>query len=169
MLRTLLRQRFGLVLRSTQRDADVYALKLARTDEKLGPDLYRVADDCVNQDRLERIRKPRRPSDGAPPSFGGQCQTIDGVAAALERVLKTTVMNETGLAGRWDFVISYNSLQLAGGNAASAVDRGDIFTRIQERPDLFTAIRQQLGLELERRRGSANVWAIESIHPPTDN
>ena len=171
MLRTLLKQRFGLALRPMQREADVYALKLARADGRLGPDLYSVADDCVDLDRLERIlpSRARRPSNGAGPSFGGQCQTIDGVARAFERVLKTRVINETGLESRWDFVVSYNSLQVAGGDALPAGTRRDVLTEIQERPDLFTAVREQLGLELERRRGPIDVWMVESVHPPTEN
>jgi uncharacterized protein (TIGR03435 family) len=171
MLRTLLKQRLGLALRSIQREADVYALKLARPDSRLGPDLYSVGDDCVDLDRLERIlpSRARRPSNGAGPSFGAQCQTIDGVARAFERVLKTRVINETGLEGRWDFVVSYNSLQVAGGDTLPAGTRRNVLTEIQERPDLFTAVREQLGLELERRRAPIDVWMVESVHPPMEN
>ena len=162
MIRAMLEDRFGLVFRKERREGDVYALKLARSDSTLGPDLYRVPDDCVNasRDPLERIAAARRPSSGLRPSFLASCVSIDGLAAVIAGRLQTSVINETGLTGRWDYVVAHSSLQPATGSSALARD---------ERPDLLTAIREQLGLRLERRRGLNEVWIVESIHPPTEN
>lgn len=38
-----------------------------------------------------------------------------------------------------------------------------------ERPSIFTAIQEQLGLKLERTRGLVDVLVIESVDRPTPN
>lgn len=59
MLRTLLAERFKLVATTATRDLPVYALVVARSDRRLGPQLHKVPDvDCTAM---------RAASTGLPP------------------------------------------------------------------------------------------------------
>jgi uncharacterized protein (TIGR03435 family) len=162
MLRTLLEDRFGLVLRREQRQGDVYVLTRIRPDGDLGPDLHRAPETCAGEDLdpLEKLRRMPRPSSGANPSFMEACQTIDNLASSLAGRLSTSVINQTGLAGRWDYVLSHSNLQ-----------PGPVSSRLplDDRPGLFTAVEEQFGLRLERQRGLTEFWVVESVHQPTEN
>jgi uncharacterized protein (TIGR03435 family) len=146
MMRALLEDRFGLVLRREQRQGDVYVLTRIRPDGDLGPDLHRAPETCAGEDLdpLEKLRRMPRPSSGANPSFMEACQTIDNLASSLAGRLSTSVINQTGLAGRWDYVLSHSNLQ-----------PGPVSSRLplDDRPGLFTAVEEQFGLRLERQRG----------------
>ena len=73
------------------------------------------------------------------------------------------VINETGLTGRWDYVISHAGLQSGIRPARDGTMR--------EYPSVFKAVEEQLGLKLERRREKASfdVLVIRSVELPTDN
>ena len=161
MMRSVLAERFGLVMVKEQRQGDVYVLKTARGDGRPNPDLRRVGDDCVTKPKdpaspLQAVR----PSSGARPSYASRCATLDTVASYLSKEVGTTVINETGITGRWDFVIAHSGMQPRIGPDGLAVD---------DRPMLLSAVQEQLGLKLERRRGLVDVWVIKSVHPPTEN
>lgn len=160
MIRNLLADRFGLVMVKDQREGDVYVLKAARGDGRLGPDLRRVNDDCVNNKPKDLAIKTVRPSSGARPSYATQCATLDTVASYLSKEVGTTVINETGITGRWDVVVAHSGMQPSLG--PDGLPRDD-------RPMLLSAVQEQLGLKLERRRGVVDVWVIKSVHPPTKN
>ncbi|MGH9241983.1 MAG: TIGR03435 family protein, partial [Vicinamibacterales bacterium] len=165
MLRTLLAERFKLVVVREQRKSDAYALRLARADGRLGPDLHRVADDCSvtrPKDPFDRMKLLPHPSNGAGPSFATACATTESIAAAIAAIVNATVIDETGLSGRWDFVISHAGLQ-------SGIVRGP--NGMEERPSIHVAVQEQLGLKLERRqgRGSFEVLVIKSAEQPTEN
>ena len=170
MLRTLLEDRFKLVVATEQRMRDAYSLTLARADGRLGPDLRRAADDCDTSDRFaspERtaawLKSMPRPSNGANPSSMNVCTTTENIAAAIGGTLKATVIDETGLTGRWDFVIAHAGLE-------SRMRQGRNGT-LQEYPSIFVAVQEQLGLKLERRRepGVYEVLAIRSVELPSEN
>jgi uncharacterized protein (TIGR03435 family) len=158
MIRGLLADRFGLVMVKEQRAGDIYLLKVARGDGRLGPDLRRVNDDCVNESKDPKMLL--RPSSGARPSFFTRCTTLDNVAGYLSQELRTTVVNETGITGRWDVVVAHSGMQPRLGPDGLPLD---------DRPMLLTAVQEQLGLKLERQRGMVDVWVIKSVHPPTEN
>jgi uncharacterized protein (TIGR03435 family) len=166
MLRTLLAERFRLVVSRQQRERDAYVLRLNRADGRLGPDLRKAADDCEAtrpSDPIERVRQLLLPSSGTGPSAGGACVTMASVAGAFERTLNATIIDETGLTGRWDFVISHAGLQsgmMMGRNR-----------ELEERPSIMVAAQEQLGLKVERRRepGFFDVLVIESVEPPAPN
>lgn len=166
MLRTLLEDRFKLVVAREQRSRDAYVLRLARPDGRLGPDLRKAANDCNEtrpKDPLALIKLQPRPSNGALPSSGGTCTTIDSVAQGLERTLNAAVINETGLTGRWDFVISHTGLQSGTKPARDGT--------LMEYPSVFAAVEEQLGLKLERRKepASFDVLVIKSVELPSEN
>ena len=74
MAQRLLENRFGVVLTREQRKGEVYALRLARGDGRMGPDLRRAADDCLGEaaggglPRNEPARPTLKSSTGAGPT-----------------------------------------------------------------------------------------------------
>ena len=66
------------------------------------------------------------------------------------------VVDRTGLSGRWDLFVEYAPAPMAPGGAADA-----------NRPDLFTAIQEQLGLKLESTTGPVQVFVIDRLERPT--
>jgi hypothetical protein len=77
MAQRLLETRFGVVLTREQRTQDVYALRLARPDRRLGPDVRRAADDCLGEAAggvpINQPARPRmnRPQEAIPRSPDG--------------------------------------------------------------------------------------------------
>jgi uncharacterized protein (TIGR03435 family) len=78
---------------------------------------------------------------------------VKGIAGLLGAMLQTNVENKTGLAGRYDFTLhcTYQSTD------------PDAF------PPLPTAVREQLGLQLEKGKGAVDVLVIDRIERPTEN
>jgi uncharacterized protein (TIGR03435 family) len=84
------------------------------------------------------------------------------LATGLSRSLRVAVVDETGLPGRWDFVLAFTPL---APTASPAVEPGQ--TNL---PTVFAAVQEQLGLELERNaRGSVEYVIIAAAREPTEN
>ena len=159
MTRRLLEDRFGLALTTERRGQEVYALRLARADGRTGPDLRRAADDC---DRQAPPRTTPPSSTGSAPTTWGWCTSMTIFATGLSRSLRVAVVDETGLPGKWDFVLAFTAL---AADASPAAPPGH--TNL---PTIFTAVDEQLGLTLERNaRGSVEYMIIAAAHAPTDN
>lgn len=158
MLQALLAERFKLVVRRETREQPIYALVTARQDRRLGPQLKRSVTDCSNN-----------PADPTNPckmggSFIGRGGSLQGIGQPLTQLathLGTAadriVLDRTGLAGTFDFTVSWKS----GGFGVSRVGAGD------DGPSLFTALQEQLGLKLEPSRGPVEVLVIQSVERPT--
>jgi uncharacterized protein (TIGR03435 family) len=72
------------------------------------------------------------------------------LAGGLQKlVLDRPVIDKTGLTGGFDFDLSWqpNATQFGGRGGAPPAD--------SDKPDIFTAIEEQLGLKLESERGQA--------------
>ena len=159
MTQRLLEDRFGVVLMKEPREQEVYALRLARTDGRLGPDLRRAADDCL--EKPPQMTTPKS-STGAAPTTWGWCTSMTIFAAGLSRSLRFAVVDQTGLPGWWDFALAYAAL------APSASAAGD--PAATTLPTIFAAVEEQLGLKLERNaRGSVEYVIIAAAHAPTVN
>jgi len=165
MAQRLLEERFGVVLTREQREQEAYALRLARGDGRMGPDLRRAADDCLGEAGGGGVptNRPARPtlksSTGAGPTSSGRCTTMTNVATALSRSIGVEIVDQTGLQGRWDFVLAYTPL---APNVSPAVE--------PDLPSVFVAVEEQLGLKLERNaRGSVEYVIIAAAHAPTEN
>jgi len=70
--------------------------------------------------------------------------------------LDRTVINKTGLTGRYDFELRWT----ADGAAVGATDAP---------PDLFTAIQEQLGLKLQAAKGPVTTLVVDHVEQPMDN
>ena len=155
MAQRLLENRFGVVLTRERREQQVYTLLRARADGRTGPDLHRAPDDCINSPADRPIPKS---STGADPTTHGRCTTIATVATALSRTLRVEVVDQTGVTGRWDWVLAFTAL---------AADASPEQTNL---PTVFVAVEEQLGLTLERNpRGSGEYVIIAAARAPTGN
>ena len=65
------------------------------------------------------------------------------------------VIDRTGLAGAWDFELTFTPPDVA---VAVSPDYA---------PSLFTALQEQLGLRLDATRGPAEVLVVDRIERPT--
>ena len=147
MLRALFEDRFKLKV-IVRRDARIYALVLARTDRKLGPDLKPTTLDCVaileERERGESQR-PRRRRDPIPAvarswareDFDDGIQ-VGSFAATLGAMMREMIVDETGLTGFFDIDVS---MSIENPPPADGP------------PSVVTAVQEQLGLKLEPRRG----------------
>lgn len=165
MLRGLLTARFGLELRREQRPTNVYVLTMARSDRLPGPDLKSAQADCAARRPTDpaaiRASRPKS-STGLPPFFAMACAPFGSFVDQLRLNLKDNVVDETRLTGLWDFALVFDSTLFRGPSVAQRDDRIDL-------PSLFDAVRDQLGLNLQRGQRPVELLMIDKIHPPTSN
>jgi uncharacterized protein (TIGR03435 family) len=143
MLRNLLAKRFNLTFHREQKELSIFALTVAKGGPKL----------------KESTASPDEPSALINRMFPGRVllparnATLSQFASMMQRaVLDRPVVDRTGLSGKYDFDLEWtpDETQFAGQAPPGATD-------IPEKPDLFVAMRQQLGLRLEAVKGPAEV------------
>ena len=178
MVRQLLADRFALKAHMETREMPAYALVLARSDGRLGPQISRTAIDCAALD-VERARKGEaRPVAPAQRGDAPVCATFTStqsrasaagvsitmrrtssgtplrdLAAFLAMVVKQPVLDRTGLEGDFDITLEFAP---ARGPSVAAGPAGDSAS-------VFTALQEQLGLKLETVRGPVDVLVIDSV------
>ena len=175
MTHRLLADRFGLRLHKETREVPMFALVMARADRRLGPQMKRAAFDCTAlRAALARGEKPALPPETERPVCGAQTRPghtrIGGYPMSdIARTLSSfvggrPVVDRTGLAGIYDLELSWTPEQLPvtpGGQSLPPIDA--------DRPSLFTAVQEQLGLKLEATTGPVEVLVIDGAERPTPN
>jgi len=193
MFRTLLADRFKLVVVKESREQPVYALVLARRDGALGPEVKRPAGACVmvipgfvaaaaglNDKPADPAKPFVWPSPGQP---GRRCgigpdgdalkagsATMATLITLLTPMLDRPVVDKTGLTGEFDFDLRFDraGTGFARGRGASAV-APTAPSEPGAGPSIFTALQEQLGLRLDAQRGPVEVLAVQSAELPTGN
>jgi len=176
MTRTLLADRFKLVLRKEKRDSPIYALVAARADKRLGPQLRRAEMPCettrlgANGLPLSGVANPPRCGFRYGPGSNGTRITIVGrtmaqIAAGLQTFVERSVVDETGLSGTFEAEVDFAREQRRFG---PPVDPAALEAPASAVP-IYTAVQEQLGLRLDSRRGPVEVLAIDRIERPTEN
>lgn len=85
------------------------------------------------------------------------------LATLASRQLKTIVVDKTGLTGQWWYAVFYGALpQIPGVDLSKESVNPDL-------PSFEGALREQLGLRLERTRRPVPFIVIESAERPTPN
>ena len=178
MLQRLLEERFGLVVHTESRELPVYALTVVRRDGQLGPNIKPADRDCLalmtQAPGGVPVQAPRLP-DGRPGCgvlrnnatgkvlAGGTTMTMLAVTM-LTGPAGRIVVDQTGLTGAYDF-----DLEFAMDAAPGAAPAPDAATPVSDRPSLFTALEEQLGLKLQPTRAPITVTVIDRVTPPTEN
>jgi uncharacterized protein (TIGR03435 family) len=169
-LRTLLADRFKLVLRRETRELDIYALTLARIGGKPGPELKPAGPACSPEALAARrggAAATAQPSEfcGIRPAPGGGVM-VRGIALSaftnfISNQVGRYVVDRTGLTGQWDFTLTASMPPRPGDRKPP--DAPPVDTNA---PDLFTAVQEQLGLRLQATKDPVDVFVIESAQPP---
>jgi uncharacterized protein (TIGR03435 family) len=174
MLRTLLADRFKMVMHKETKELPIFELVLARQDGRLGPELRPAVVDCAARAAAAKAGTP--PASSGPPGPGscfmnmnpvsvrGGGVTLVMLANILVGPAQRLVIDRTGLTGNWDLEVNYTpdpSQVPPGVELPSSIDPNG--------PSLFTAIEEQLGLKLRPARGPVEVLVIDSVQQPTPN
>jgi bla regulator protein blaR1 len=77
------------------------------------------------------------------------------------------VVDRTGLAGNWEFTLTFATEQR--GPPPSGELRTDGSAPDPNAPSLFTALQEQPGLRLESTKGPVDVVVIDAIERPVED
>lgn len=174
MLQSMLEERFQLKVHYEMKDTPIFALVLARSDGKLGPQIHPSATDCAALMAAARtsgapppLPQPgERPPCGArmfPGNLSGGAMTMAQLVNGLARMpgVNRQVVDKTGLTGVFDLDLTYTPDQMPQGDRPPgapplpAIDPNG--------PSLFTAIQEQWGLKLDATKSPVNMLVIDSV------
>jgi uncharacterized protein (TIGR03435 family) len=148
-----------------RRDTPTYSMVLARADGRLGPGVRKLDVDC---DALRDAARRGEPFPKLPPASNGvaACQDKVGngsiqsggtqfsqLARQVRNPVGRIIVDETGLKGFYEF-----TLEWAPGPAAAA--------STDQRPNIFTAFEEQLGLRLKPSTTPVEVVVIDHVERP---
>jgi uncharacterized protein (TIGR03435 family) len=171
MLRALLAERFKLAVHAERREMSVYALVLGRKDKTLGPAIAPTAIDCAalaaaalaNLSAPPTTPRPGQPGKcgifGAPGRFEGWAATVAEFGQMLTQLVDRTVVDETGLSGRFDFKLMFTPQQNPQDPSPTAP--------IEPSIPLASALEEQLGMKLQSTKAPIDVLVIDHVERPT--
>jgi bla regulator protein BlaR1 len=171
MLRNMIIERMKLVGHVEEQERTTFALVVARSDGRLGPQLKRSTLDCA----------PRAPSEGVPPTpptppsrdepqnrcgmSMGRGEIVSGGIAMDQLVSSLTglagglVNNRTGLQGWYALTLRFAPPGLSA-DPSSVPD---------DAPQFVTALQEQLGLKLQPEKTRVPIFVVDHIERPTPN
>jgi len=172
-MRTLLADRFKLVVHRETRQLDIYALTMVKPGQP-GPAMKPAnAEDCSPATLAARRGGPP-PAPGTPfpvcgiqqgPGrirFGGFPLSL--FASGISNRLGRSVVDRTGLSGNWNFELTFAAEVPPPGALPPGVDPPAVDPNA---PDLFTAVREQLGIKIDSAKGPVEMLVIDSVSQPT--
>jgi uncharacterized protein (TIGR03435 family) len=155
MVQKLLTERFGLEFHREKKELSTYLI----TVDKAGAKIMKADD---------RSSLPGFGGRG-PGRLGVRSSTMAEFADFLQaRILDRPVVDQTGLTDRYDFTLEWQP-DTAGPAAAASPNPPTAPPNVEDRPDLFTAMRQQLGLKIESGKAKVEVLVIDKVTKPTEN
>ena len=171
MLRSLLADRFKLVVRPDRSEMPTYSLVQARADGKTGAQLRKSDANCGPASAPPA--PGQFPPCGSMVGFGSlkaRGSTMPALATGLSTFAGRIVVDRTGLAGGYDVDLNWTPDQIprpAGGGDQPVQVNG--VTVDPNGPSLFTALQEQLGLKLESARGPVDVLVVERAEKPAED
>jgi uncharacterized protein (TIGR03435 family) len=151
MLRALLEQRFKLVARRETREQPVYVL-LPANDTRPGSQLRVSSLECP-------VTGNSCGTQSMPGRITGSAADMSDLVRSLSRVVGRPVVDRTGLAGRFDFTLTWTPDVPGGSTPVAVVEGGSIFSALQE----------QLSLKLESQRAPVDVIVVDSAERPVED
>ena len=153
MKQALLADRFKLKYHIEMRKIRVYKLVIAK-------DGLRMKENSDSTNAGAKIRNM-----GQANEIKAKDATISGLVGLLldaPEIEGYSVIDDTGLTGRYDFSLKWRSPGVEESGKAAVSSVSDV-------PSLFTAVQEQLGLRLVATKAPAKVVIIDHIEPPSPN
>lgn len=155
MVQKLIAERFKLTFHHDKKELSVYAITVAKTGSKLTKsdgdpnglpgNYFRGLGDMVN-------------TNSTLEDFAGTLQAV---------VLDRPVVDQTGLKGRYNFMVKWTPDESQFGGMGIKVpppsDKADA------PPGLFTAMPEQLGLKMDPVKAPVDVFVVDHVEKPSDN
>jgi uncharacterized protein (TIGR03435 family) len=172
MLRTLLADRFGLVVHAETREMAIYSLVRGKKDGDFGPNLRRSTTACAGQRSSVvggRVRCGILVSQGpASASLRGGGTTIGEFVRLLGDFLDRPLVDNTGLTITFDLELQFSAERSA--LPGSGVPGGlTAAPNADEIPSVFTAVQEQLGLKLDTERAKTEILVVDRADRPSEN
>lgn len=155
LIQKLLTDRFALKFHHEKRELSIYAITVAKSGAK------------ITKSEEDPKADPTMFFYG-PGKFIAKNATIADFAGLLQQgVVDRPVVDQTGLAGRFDFGLVYRPdqpvLEGRGDNQPPAPSDQDALE------DIYTSIQQELGLRLEAMKTPTDVMVIDHLEKPSEN
>jgi uncharacterized protein (TIGR03435 family) len=145
LVKDLLADRFGLKTHLAKREQRYYALRVTPGGAKL------------TKNTSPEDQSPDQSGNGGP---NGQTMTftnnlMSDFALGMQYFADRPVVDETALPGRYDFKLQWMPDEMKVTESTA--------------PGLFTAIREQLGLEMKQARGPVDTVVVDHVDKPGAN
>lgn len=151
MLWAFLIDRFSLEVHQEQRTMSAFSLLVGSTGAHL-------KSSALDQGKLPDV------TITAPGHLRVRNATIHDVIATLECcVLMRPVSDDTGLIGRYDFTLDWKPSDSAPNASSTDADASAVL------PDVFTAFRETLGLNVRAGKQLVDVMVIDHVSAPSPN
>ena len=182
MLRSLLAERFSLEAVYERRTRPIYALMINRRDGKLGPALHPSTWNCRSVPREGIVPPVEYPTvlkseycgigvatnNGMVTFLSGTRVTTTEIASRLSRYLDRSVVDRTSLASAFDFILLPTQAGPAASLPLASVESSGPNPALTG-GEIFTAMREQLGLKLEPGTGEVDVLVVRGVTLPAEN
>jgi uncharacterized protein (TIGR03435 family) len=170
ILQPLLADRFKLKMHTETKQLPVYELVLAKGGSKLkeaSPD-DTYANGIKGPDGTSRPGMMRF----GPGQLTAQAVPMTSLANMLSQQLHRTVLDKTGLTGKYDLELTWTpdrgSDPMFKGAADNSQQRTDAASD-SSGPSIFTAVQEQLGLRLQSAKGPVETLVIDHVEMPSEN
>jgi uncharacterized protein (TIGR03435 family) len=163
MMQNALAERFNLRSHRETKEVDAYVLSLDKNGPKnLREDPPTNASDVAIDQKVDAI------PEGFHEVWTARSSPMDFFVWRLGARFDRPVVDQTGLrAAGYDFELSWNSPppRPAGVVPDPALNVPDASSG----PTIFEALRDQLGLRLDRRKAPVEALVIDHVEPPSEN
>ena len=153
MFQNLLADEFKLKFHRDVKEGPVYALMVEKSGSKV------KVNDSPQDFEI--------PIQGGPGGVTiGKRVPMEYLCYALGQMLRNDdrpVIDKTGLTGNYDFTLTFVP------DLPPGFDKANLPPEFLDRPNLFDALRQQLGLKLEPQKGPVTYYVIDSVEKPEGN
>lgn len=159
MLKALLTERFKIVFHRDTKELPVFLLVVAKGGPKL---------------------PEGKPADASSDGVGGtgtmqfgqgglmtfKAMPLTALTLILSQQVGRTVLDKTGLNGRYDFTWQFNQSAAPGGGRGGASPSA---SPDAEPASIFTVLQEELGLKLDSGKGPVEIIVIDHIERPSGN
>jgi uncharacterized protein (TIGR03435 family) len=143
MLQTLLAERFQLAFHREQKEMTAYVLVVAKSGLKIHP-----------------VDGEGSSTNSRNGKLTAKHTSMGKLAEILSRQMGRPVVDETHVAGGFDFTLEWSNDRQQRAAAESGANEG---------PSIFTALPEQLGLKLETRKVPVEILVVDRAERPSEN